>query len=134
MSVFDEMGVYWAEIAEQNFMEKQIQLLKNTLKRNGLILDLACGEEKTEDTPSPSISVDTTLSASKTSRVQRQRRTEGFMGCTRQSRRQNQSLPPQCLQELLETTDFAVEAVLGGYEGQQFSAGSDRIIVVAHAK
>ena len=43
MSVFGEMGVYWAEIADQNSTEPQIQFIKNTLKPQGLILDLACG-------------------------------------------------------------------------------------------
>ena len=43
MSVFDEMGLYWAEIADQNPTESQIQFLKNILKPNGLVLDLACG-------------------------------------------------------------------------------------------
>ncbi|MGD0996319.1 MAG: class I SAM-dependent methyltransferase [Candidatus Bathyarchaeia archaeon] len=43
MSVFDEMGVYWAEIADQNSTERQTQFIKNTLKENGLVLDLACG-------------------------------------------------------------------------------------------
>ena len=43
MNVFDEMGNYWAEIAEQNSTQTQIQFIKNTLKGNGLVLDLACG-------------------------------------------------------------------------------------------
>ena len=43
MNVFDEMGTYWSEIADQNQTERQIHFLKNTLKLNGLILDLACG-------------------------------------------------------------------------------------------
>ena len=43
MSVFDEMGVYWAEIADQDATERQIQFVKNTLKPNGLVLDLGCG-------------------------------------------------------------------------------------------
>ena len=37
------MGVYWAEIAEKNQTERQIQFLKNHLKPNGYVLDLACG-------------------------------------------------------------------------------------------
>ncbi len=32
MNVFDEMGVYWAEIADQNQTDRQLQFLKNTLK------------------------------------------------------------------------------------------------------
>jgi ubiquinone/menaquinone biosynthesis C-methylase UbiE len=43
MNVFDEMGVYWAEIADQNPTERQVQFVKDTLKPQGLILDLACG-------------------------------------------------------------------------------------------
>ena len=37
------MGVYWAEIADQNQTEKQLQFLKNHLKPDGYVLDLACG-------------------------------------------------------------------------------------------
>ncbi len=43
MNVFDEMGVYWAEIADQNLTRDQIQFLKDALKGNGLVLDVACG-------------------------------------------------------------------------------------------
>ncbi len=43
MNVFDEMGVYWAEIAEKNQTESQIQFLKKHLKPEGYILDIACG-------------------------------------------------------------------------------------------
>ena len=43
MNVFDKMGVYWAEIADQNQTEKQLHFLKNHLKPEGYILDLACG-------------------------------------------------------------------------------------------
>ncbi len=43
LSVFDAMGVYWAEIADQNPTHKQVKFIKNTLKPEGLILDLACG-------------------------------------------------------------------------------------------
>ena len=43
MNVFDEMGIYWAEIADKNQTEKQIQFLKNTLKPDGYVLDVACG-------------------------------------------------------------------------------------------
>ncbi len=37
------MGVYWAEIAEKNQTERQVQFLKNHLKPNEYVLDLACG-------------------------------------------------------------------------------------------
>jgi SAM-dependent methyltransferase len=37
------MGVYWAEIAEKNQTERQIQFLKNHLRPVGYMLDLACG-------------------------------------------------------------------------------------------
>ena len=42
-NVFDEMGVYWAEMADKNQTEKQLQFLKNQLKPEGYVLDLACG-------------------------------------------------------------------------------------------
>ena len=37
------MGVYWAEIADKNQTERQIQFLKSHLKPAGYVLDLACG-------------------------------------------------------------------------------------------
>ncbi len=43
MNVFDEMGKYWAEIADKNQTINQIQFIKKTLPTKGLILDLACG-------------------------------------------------------------------------------------------
>ena len=43
MNVFDEMGVYWAEIADQNQTETQLKFLKTQLKPDGYVLDLACG-------------------------------------------------------------------------------------------
>jgi ubiquinone/menaquinone biosynthesis C-methylase UbiE len=42
-NVFDEMGMYWAEIADQDQTERQIQFLKHHLKPKDAILDLACG-------------------------------------------------------------------------------------------
>jgi len=42
-NVFDEMGVYWAEIANENHTEAQLKFLKTQLKPDGYILDLACG-------------------------------------------------------------------------------------------
>jgi ubiquinone/menaquinone biosynthesis C-methylase UbiE len=42
-NVFDEMSVYWAEIADQNQTEKQLQFLKDHLKPDGYVLDVACG-------------------------------------------------------------------------------------------
>ncbi len=42
-NVFDEMGDYWAEIAEAGSTLSQIQFIKNTVKAEGWILDLACG-------------------------------------------------------------------------------------------
>lgn len=42
-NVFDEMGMYWAEIADQDQTERQIQFLKRHLKPKDAILDLACG-------------------------------------------------------------------------------------------
>jgi SAM-dependent methyltransferase len=43
MNVFDEMGKYWAEIADQNSTDLQVKFLKGILKREELVLDLACG-------------------------------------------------------------------------------------------
>src|ERR1039457_5789725 len=43
MKVFDEMGVYWAEIADQSQTEAQLIFLKTQLKPDGYVLDLACG-------------------------------------------------------------------------------------------
>ncbi len=43
MSVFDKMGSYWAEIADQHQTERQVQFLKRQLKPDGLMLDVACG-------------------------------------------------------------------------------------------
>ena len=43
MNVFDQMGVYWAEIADKNSTQMQTQFIKEILKTQGLILDLACG-------------------------------------------------------------------------------------------
>jgi SAM-dependent methyltransferase len=43
MNVFDEMGKYWAEIADQNQTDRQIKFIKNTLKPEGFVLDFACG-------------------------------------------------------------------------------------------
>jgi ubiquinone/menaquinone biosynthesis C-methylase UbiE len=43
LNVFDKMGIYWAEISDQNPTQRQVEFLKNTLKSQGPILDLACG-------------------------------------------------------------------------------------------
>jgi len=43
VNVFDDMGVYWAEIADQNQTERQVQFIKKILKVKGLVLDVACG-------------------------------------------------------------------------------------------
>ncbi len=42
-NVFDQMGNYWAEIADKSHTEEQIQFLKKRLKPDGYVLDLACG-------------------------------------------------------------------------------------------
>jgi SAM-dependent methyltransferase len=42
-NVFDEMGALWAEIADRNHTELQLAFLKNQLKLDGYILDVACG-------------------------------------------------------------------------------------------
>ena len=43
MNVFDDMGKYWAEIADKNHTERQISFIKSHLKPQGFVLDLACG-------------------------------------------------------------------------------------------
>jgi|SRR5208283_967834 len=43
LNVFDRMNVYWAEIADQNQTEKQVKFIKNILKPQGIVLDVACG-------------------------------------------------------------------------------------------
>ena len=43
VNVFDEMGQYWAEIADKNQTERQIGFLKRHLKPSGYVLDVACG-------------------------------------------------------------------------------------------
>jgi SAM-dependent methyltransferase len=45
-NVFDEMGRYWNEIADENFTAQQIQFIKNTVGKDGLVLDLACGTRR----------------------------------------------------------------------------------------
>jgi Methylase involved in ubiquinone/menaquinone biosynthesis len=42
-NVFDEMGQFWAEIADENQTERQIQFLKSQLSSEGCVLDVACG-------------------------------------------------------------------------------------------
>jgi ubiquinone/menaquinone biosynthesis C-methylase UbiE len=42
-NVFDEMGSYWAEIADKNQTERQLKFLKNQLKPDGYVLDIGCG-------------------------------------------------------------------------------------------
>jgi ubiquinone/menaquinone biosynthesis C-methylase UbiE len=43
MNVFDEMGKYWAEMADQNQTAQQIEFLRKMLLTEGWILDVACG-------------------------------------------------------------------------------------------
>ena len=43
MSVFDEMGNYWAEMADQNSTLDQLKFLEKNLIERGLVLDLASG-------------------------------------------------------------------------------------------
>ena len=43
MNVFDEMGNYWVEIADQNQTKEQTNLIRNLIKGAGYVLDLACG-------------------------------------------------------------------------------------------
>ena len=41
--LFDEISTYWAEIADANATEKQVDFVKNNIQPNGLVLDLGCG-------------------------------------------------------------------------------------------
>ncbi len=41
--VFDELGQYWSEMADANSTGKQVEFVKNQVKAEGLVLDLACG-------------------------------------------------------------------------------------------
>jgi ubiquinone/menaquinone biosynthesis C-methylase UbiE len=43
MNVFDDMGVFWAEIADLHQTDQQLGFLKSQLKPGGYVLDLACG-------------------------------------------------------------------------------------------
>ena len=42
-NVFDEMGVYWQQIADKGPTQRQIQFIKDTVAKEGWVLDLACG-------------------------------------------------------------------------------------------
>ena len=42
-NVFDEMGIYWVEIADKDQTQRQIEFLKSQLKPDGVVLDVACG-------------------------------------------------------------------------------------------
>ncbi len=42
-NVFEEMDIYWAEIAAENSTSEQLNLIKNIIKKGKLVLDLACG-------------------------------------------------------------------------------------------
>jgi SAM-dependent methyltransferase len=41
--VFDEMGVYWEEIADESSTNRQVAFLNSVLTTKGLVLDLCCG-------------------------------------------------------------------------------------------
>jgi len=43
MSLFDELGKYWAEIADARETEKEIEFIRNIVSARGLVLDLCCG-------------------------------------------------------------------------------------------
>jgi len=43
VNVFDDMGRFWAEIADENKTNRQIEFLKSHLKPEGFFLDVACG-------------------------------------------------------------------------------------------
>ncbi len=41
--LFDEISHYWAEIADANATEKQVEFVRSQVKKEGLALDLSCG-------------------------------------------------------------------------------------------
>lgn len=42
-SLFDELNDYWAEIADTQSTEKEVEFIENVVKAEGLVLDLCCG-------------------------------------------------------------------------------------------
>jgi ubiquinone/menaquinone biosynthesis C-methylase UbiE len=42
-NIFDKMGQFWAEIADANQTQRQLNFLKNQLLQKSLVLDVACG-------------------------------------------------------------------------------------------
>jgi len=42
-SLFDELGQYWAEIADARSTEEEAEFVKGVLEARGLVLDLCCG-------------------------------------------------------------------------------------------
>ncbi len=42
-NVFDEMGIYWQQIADKGPTQRQIQFIKDNVAKDGWVLDLACG-------------------------------------------------------------------------------------------
>ncbi len=42
-NIFEDLGLFWAEIADKNQTQRQIQFIKAQLKPGGYILDVACG-------------------------------------------------------------------------------------------
>jgi SAM-dependent methyltransferase len=42
-NVFDEMGVYWQQIADKGPTQRQIEFVKENVTKEGWVLDLACG-------------------------------------------------------------------------------------------
>ncbi len=42
-NLFDEMGVYWQQIADKGPTQRQIQFIKEAVAKDGWVLDLACG-------------------------------------------------------------------------------------------
>lgn len=42
-NVFDEMGIYWQQIADKGPTQRQIQFIKDAIAKEGWVLDLACG-------------------------------------------------------------------------------------------
>lgn len=42
-NVFDEMGIYWQQIADKGPTQRQIQFIKDNVSKEGWVLDLACG-------------------------------------------------------------------------------------------
>jgi SAM-dependent methyltransferase len=161
-NVFDEMGSYWAEIADQSATERQIQFIKNAVKKEGWILDLACGTGRhtipltNQGYRVLGLDISVKLLKIANHRLPQAQLVKADMQylpfndgvfaaalsmvCDKTS---GQFLVFEHtarlymfsrLQELLLEAGFLVNRVYGDYERQDFSADSNRLIILANAK